>query len=304
MTIDTPPPPTMPPDDAGLAIPSDRVALRRAEFTSQSTQIEQARAVAEVQAAVIVAQQNPRRMPHVVAQMHEATAQPGLAERAFYKYPRGGQTVSGASINLARELARVYGNMDYGIKELHRDEVGKFSEMQAYAWDIENNTRSSTTFVVPHKRDKGGKIEPLLDLRSIYESNANAGARRVREMIFAILPAWFTEEAKARCMATMEGADREVPIAKRITQMIEAFDKLGVKVGRLESKFGPSKDWTAFDLAQLKVSGESIKRGEVQADEEFPPERVTVDEIAATTKPAPRTKKATPADDTPETGGE
>lgn len=304
MTIDTPPPPTMPPDDAGLAIPSDRIAVRRAEFTSQATQVEQARAVAEVQAAVIVAQQVPRNMPHVIGQMREACAQRGLADRAFFKFPRGGQSITGASIHLARELARVYGNVQYGIHELRRDDVGRYSEMQAWAWDVETNTRTSTTFVVPHKRDKGGSPEVLTALRDVYENNANAGARRVREMIFAILPAWFTEEAKERCMATMAQGGGE-PLAQRIAKAIEMYDGIGVKVDRLESRHGPSAKWTPHDVALLGVAFKSIEKGEVKADEEFPPERVTVDEIAATTKPAPRTtKKATPEADTTETGGE
>jgi hypothetical protein len=44
-----------------------------------------------------------------------------MAETAFYSYPRGGQTVSGASIRFAEELARCWGNIEYGIKELSRD---------------------------------------------------------------------------------------------------------------------------------------------------------------------------------------
>src|SRR5687767_8078344 len=117
-----------------VALPSDQVAAKRAEFIGQATAVEQARAVAEVQAAVIVAQKVPRDIAAVVAAMRESCDQPGLADRAFYKYPRGGQSVSGPSVHLARELARCFGNCQYGIIELRRDDLGKYSEMQAWAW--------------------------------------------------------------------------------------------------------------------------------------------------------------------------
>lgn len=263
-----------------VALPSDQIAAKRAEFISQSTAVEQARAVAEVQAAVIVAQQVPRDMAAAVREMRESCNQIGLADRAFYRYPRGGQNVTGASVHLARELARCFGNVQYGIIELRRDDTGHYSEMQAWAWDVERNTRSSQTFVVPHKRDKKGGPEVLTDLRDVYENNANMGARRLREAIFSILPTWFTEEAKQICMdALTNGGGKS--LSQSIADGIKLFDELGVKVDRLEAKLDrKKKDWTAHDVAQLRVSYSSIKQGTVFIDDEFPPTRVTAAEIA------------------------
>jgi hypothetical protein len=262
-----------------IQIPSDRIAATRADFVGQATAVEQARAVAEVQAAVIVAQQCPRSMVLAVAEMRESCRQKGLADRAFYKFPRGGQTVAGASVHLARELARCFGNVQYGIQELRRDDIGHFSEMQAWAWDVQTNTRSSQTFVVPHKRDKKGGPEVLTDLRDVYENNANQGARRLREAIFSILPTWFTEEAKELCTATLsDGVGKSV--AQQTADAVKAFDGLGIRVDRLEQKIGAVQSaWTAQDLAGLRVSHSSIRQGTVTADEEFPPVRVTVAEL-------------------------
>lgn len=273
-----------PPEHNGLDLPSDRAALARADFISQTTAVEQARAVAEVQAAVIVAQQCPRDMSAAVAEMRQSCQQLGLAERAFFKFPRGkGAPVSGPSVHLARELARCFGNCDYGVRELRRDEIGHYSEMQAWAWDVERNTRSTLNFVVPHRRDKrdtpGGEV--LTDLRDVYENNANMGARRLREAIFSILPTWFTEEAKALCVATLEKGAGDKPLPQRIADAVKAFDAIGVKVDRLEAKIGsPQASWTAQDLAGLRVSLTSIKQGTVTADDEFPPLRVTAAEIS------------------------
>lgn len=282
-------------DTSAVALPSDSVAARRADFIGQATAVEQARAVAEVQAAVIVAQQVPRILSMVVATMRESCAQPGLADRAFYKYPRAGGTVTGPSVHLARELARCFGNCQYGIIEMRRDDVGKFSEMQSWAWDVQTNTRSSNTFVVPHMRDKTGGPVPLTDLRDVYENNANMGARRLREAIFSILPTWYTEEAKDLCIKTMEksgGTGRS--LAQSIADAIAKFDELGVPVSRLEAKLNArSRDWTAHDVAQLRVSFASIRQQTVSVEEEFPPARVTASEIAGA-PPTPGTAEPTP----------
>jgi hypothetical protein len=237
----------------------------------QGTAVEQSRAIAEVQAAVIVAQQCPRSIDRAVRDMQRSCAQKSLAEKAFFRYSRGGSQISGPSVQLARELARCFGNIQYGIVELRRDDGFGQSEMLAFAWDLETNTRSSTTFIVPHIRDTRDGAKPLTDMRDIYENNANNGARRLREMIFAILPCWYTEDAVAACYATLAADDDAGTIAERIGQAVEGFGRIGVTAGQLEQKMGaPQTRWTPYDLAQLRVIYRSLERGEVRKEEEFP----------------------------------
>jgi hypothetical protein len=161
---------------------------------TQATAIEQARAVAEVAAAVQVAQMNPRDMRRAWADMQAACSRMGLAECAFYRVPNRG---TGPSVHLARELARIWGNMDYGVHELSRDDDRGMSEVRAYAWDQQTNMRSSRTFQVPHARMVGKDRKPLTDLQDIYLSNQNIGARAVRETILAALPKDFASTASA-----------------------------------------------------------------------------------------------------------
>jgi hypothetical protein len=150
--------------------------------------------------------------------------------------------------------------------------------MNAYSWDVEKNTRTSSTFIVPHKRDQKGGPKALTDMRDIYENNANNGARRVREAIFAILPPWFVEEAKELCAQTLrDGGGKSLP--QRVADAIRAFEGIGVTADRIEGKFGrPSGKWTEHDVAQLLISFRSIQQGEITAEDEFPV-RVTIDEI-------------------------
>jgi len=250
-----------------------------ADRIGQATAVEQARAVAEVQAAIVVAQQCPRDMEEARRQMRDSCRQQALAERAFFRYSRAGSTITGPSVHLARELARCWGNIQYGIAELRRDDAHGQSEMQAWAWDVQTNTRSSNTFIVPHKRDKKDGPVAIVDMRDIYENNANNGARRVREAIFAVLPPWLTEEAKTLCSETLKDGGGE-PLPQRIGKAVDVFAGYGVRVEQLETRLGrPKGRWDEHDVAQLLVIAQSLKRGEVTVDEEFPSVRVTADEI-------------------------
>jgi hypothetical protein len=252
----------------------------------QGTAVEQSRAVAEVHAAILVAQQCPRDVQAALAAMTQSCEQPALAERAFYRFPRAGQTVSGSTVHLARELARCWGNVQYGIVEMRRDDEYGQSEMQAFAWDVQTNSRVSSTFIVPHKRDQKGGPKALVDMRDIYENNANNGARRLREAIFSILPPWLKVQAEDLCNKTLKDGGG-VPLPQRIATAIQTYDKEGVSVDQLETKLGRARNkWTDHDVAQLRIIARSIASGEVTKDDEFPPPRVTNEEIAARPKPA------------------
>lgn len=261
----------------------------------QATAVEQSRAVAEVQAAVLVAQQCRRNLGEARTLMEQACRHLPFAERAFFRFPRGGEIISGATVHLARELAGAWGNVQYGIDELRRDDAAGESEVRAWAWDLQTNTRSSMTFVVPHLRDtKRGPVK-LTDARDIYEAIANQGARRLREAIFAVLPVWFTDEAQDICRQTIERGDGK-PLPERIDQCAALFDSLGVTVERLERKLGRKRDrWTSPDLAQLSIAYKSITRGEITVEDEFPAARVTADELGAppAAAPAPAASPAT-----------
>lgn len=276
------------PDTSPVAMPS-RIG--------QGTAVEQSRAVAEVQAQVIVAQQCPRSTTLARSSMQDSCRLLGMAERAFYRFPRSGQTITGPSVHLARELARCWGNFQFGINELRRDDDHAQSEMQAWAWDLQTNSRSSTTFIVPHLRDKKGGPERIVDMRDIYENNANQGARRLREMIFALLPPWFVEEAQALCHATLNAGDGK-PLEDRVNGAVKVFDGIGVDLSRLEQKLGrPAERWDQYDVSTLLTVYRSLTRGEVAIADEFPDvvqRRVTEAElVAAAVAPAP---PAPPAD--------
>jgi hypothetical protein len=257
---------------------------------SQGTAIEQSRAVAQVQAAVVVARQYPRDEQRALRAMAEACARPQLANRAFYEYRRGSERVTGSTIKLAQELARIWGNVDFGLAELSLDAEHGQSEMLAYAWDLESNARFSQIVIVQHVRDKkvnGVKVaERVQDQRDVYELNTSNAARRLREAIRRVVPEWFFEEAESRCRATLENPGDGLTLAQRIARMASAFERYGIDVPRLEARVGkPVSEWTGFDVGQLTIAGESLKRGDITAEDAFPQARVTGAEVAGTPVP-------------------
>ena len=257
----------------------DEVAQRGTDV-SQATAIEQARAVAEVAAAVRVAKDFPRDVADATRQMLDACQSLDLAERAFYRVPNRG---NGPSVHLAREMARCFGNIQHGIVELRRDDLKHESEVQAFAWDVQNNTRSVRSFIVPHARMAGGKRQALVDLGDITNNNNNAGARAVRETIFTVLPVGFREQAMEACRARLKQGDGS-PLDERVASALRGWQAvLGISQQALEDKLGkPSNDWDEGDLATLVVLWSSIQQGDATVADEFPTDagKVTGDEIA------------------------
>lgn len=254
-------------------------AASHAKDIGQITAIEQARAVAEVQARVIVAQNHPRNLQAAIAEMEMVCQQKLLADRAFYNVPRGGTTLTDASIHLAKELARCWGNIDYEVAELRRDDVKGHSEMMAWAWDMQANNKASIKFQVPHTRDMKTGSKRMNDINDIYNLLANMGSRRVREMILKILPTWFVERAKELCYKTLEDGGG-VPLPQRIAAAIKTFDAMGVPVDRIEHKFGVKADkWTPHHLAQLTVIRTSLHQNTTTVDEEFPVQPVRREDL-------------------------
>ena len=85
--------------------------------------IEASRAIAEAQGKLIIAKRFPRDEVQAYSRVVQACQRKGIAEKAFYSYNRGGGVVSGPTIRFAEELARCWGNIDYGIKELSQKKI-------------------------------------------------------------------------------------------------------------------------------------------------------------------------------------
>ncbi|OQB51151.1 MAG: hypothetical protein BWX99_02798 [Deltaproteobacteria bacterium ADurb.Bin151] len=221
-------------------------------------EIEQQRAMAEVQSAIVLAKKFRRNQIEAMDRITTACQRPGLAEQAVYEYARGGNAISGPSIRLAEALAQNWGNIQFGVKEL--DQRNGVSTVQAYAWDMETNVRQEKTFQVKHERStKKGKYA-LEDSRDIYEMVANQGARRLRACILGVIPGDVIDAAVGQCEETLKAKADTSPEA--LKKLVEAFGNYKVTKEQIEKRIQRRLDTiTPAQLIQLRKIYNSLKDG-------------------------------------------
>lgn len=235
---------------------------------SVTTDMMSTRQMQEVQGQIVMAKKFPRDYVASCNRIMQACQRKGLAEKAMYEYPRGGTKVVGPSIRLAEALAQNWGNMSFGIVEL--EQKNGESQVMAYAWDLETNTRQEKIFSVPHIRStKNGNV-PLTDPRDIYEMVANQGARRLRSCILGIIPGDVVEDAMEQCNQTMiEGEKKQV--IDLVKDMAAIFEKeFSVPLEAIEKYIGcKSTAFSMNDLVRLKRVYTSLKDGMTKREEVF-----------------------------------
>lgn len=212
--------------------PFEQNRLPANQASNAVVEIEQSKAIAEVQAAMVIAKRFPRDPIAATDRILNDCTRPKLAESALYSYSRGGSEITGPSIRLAEAIAQKWGNIQSGIKELERKN-GE-STVEAYAWDLETNTKMSKTFTVKHIRHTKKGDYKLEDPRDIYELVANDGARRQRACILGVIPGDVVEAAVAQCEATLTASADTSP--ENIKRLITAFAEFKVTQEMLEKR--------------------------------------------------------------------
>lgn len=235
----------------------------------------------EVQAAVVMAKRFPRDWVEVERKLIQSCKRPKLAEIAIYEYPRGGTKVTGPSIRLAEAAAQAMGNIDFGWTEIQRLEDE--SICMAYAWDIENNIRRTTTFSVPHYRDTKQGKKRLLDDRDIYEMCANQASRRMRGCILQVVPGDLVDLALSECEKTLQA--NLGTVQEQAAKWGKLFEKeYAVKPESIVKYLGSRPEtWTQNDIFRLRKLYNALRDNMTTVEEAFP-------EMAA--KPLTKEQKA------------
>jgi hypothetical protein len=232
---------------------------------------EQRKTVAEVQGRIAFARHNPRNEMYCKETIERDCTRPRLAETAIYEYARGGTDISGPSIRLMETIARRWGNMASGIREVYRDSIEGFSECVAFAWDLESNYYDEREFVVRHWRDTKAGGYRLKDERDIYEMIANFGQRRKRACLIAVIPGDVVEDAVSQCERTLNTHVDMKP--ETITRLVEAFAEYGVTRKQIETRIQRKLDAIhPAQVVQLRKIYTSLKDGMSEASEWFPAE--------------------------------
>lgn len=247
-----------------------------------TVQSDSQRAIAEVQAALVIAKQFPRNPIEAYDRVMNACQRPGLAQSAVYSYARGGTSVTGPSIRLAEMLAQNWGNIQYGIRELS-SENGE-STVEAFAWDVETNTRQTKVFQVPHMRYTRNGSKKLTDPRDIYELVANNGARRLRACILGVIPGDVVDAAVDQCEKTIHANADTSP--EGVQKLVKAFEQFGVTKDDIEGFIQRRLEAiTPANVVSLRKIFTSLRDGMSSAKDWF--KNAKAMEVAAVEAPKP-----------------
>lgn len=220
----------------------------------------------EIQGRIIVAKKFPRNEDESFAGLMKAAGRPSFADDAGYSFPRGDKQVEGPSVNLAREAARVWGNISYGLEILRDDEDTR--HIRGWAWDMQTNAYTSaeddfkTVIQRKVKDSKPPRTEWIkADERELRELTNRRGAILVRNCLLQLLPKDMIELAFSKCKDTLADKAAKDPDGTR-KAMISDFADLNVTPTMLEAKLGhPLTQCTPAELAELRRIYKSIADG-------------------------------------------
>ena len=222
----------------------------------------------EIQSAIIIAKRMPRNETQCWQKLMTASSRPTFAENAEYRFPRGKKEdgtpnyVTGPSVNLAREAARIWGNIRFGLSMIRDDEESRL--IRGWAWDVETNTKVEVEDdfqKLIQRKQKGQTVWVVPDERDLRELTNRRGAILVRNAILQVLPQDLIEDAMYRCAQTKEKDAQEDP-DKAQKRLLVDFATLRITVEMLEKKLGhPFAQSSPKELAELRGICTSILDG-------------------------------------------
>lgn len=233
-----------------------------------------AREQSELAGAIEAARLAPRNEAACYCRIIASCRRPGFAEVARYSFPRGDARIEGPSIDLAREIARCWGNMRCGIRIVSQDD--EMVHVKGFAHDTETNNcaeyEDKFRKLIQRKRDgKTVWIEP--DERDLRELVNRRGAICLRNAILQLIPPDIVADAMATAKETMTAAaagevKQDRPASVR--RMCVGFDGLGVSAAAIEHYLGHGLDAIADEeLSDLRGVYKSIKDGNSRREEHF-----------------------------------
>lgn len=222
----------------------------------------------DAQMRMVAAKRFPRDQVAAYNRILQDCQRKSLAEKAMYEYPRGGTTVTGPSIHLAKAMARNWGNLLSGFKVL--EQSAKESTVMAYCWDLETNYTEEKVFFVPHIRETKKGAKALTDPRDIYEMVANQAARRERACILSVIPGDVVDAAVGQCNATLASGGK-MPLVDMVRALVKNFqEQYGVTAEMLEKYIGCKKEaFSNQSVVRLKNVYNTIRDGSASVEQYF-----------------------------------
>jgi len=241
---------------------------QRQDQNTASEKVEMQRAAAQVYGALQMALHRPRNEDVARSRILELCNNVHFAVDAVYAVPRGGGKAEGLSVKAAREFARIWGNVDYGVVDHGTYE--RQTQLEAYSIDLESNVRTSVRFTVQHERWVNGGIKKVENPQEISELTKARSSKEVRNVVLATLPFYINEEAIKECKRTIHRSVQDVRSAWELA--VKKFAESGVTEGML-LRYVNAKDPTAVDassIVELRMLMQSINADAGELDLAFP----------------------------------
>jgi len=221
---------------------------------------------ANVDVQVSTAKRYPRDMRRSVNNsIVMATMNEEVARSCGYALPRGGKTVTGPSVHLAKIIVSNWGNMRTEAKVVQITDKQVIS--RGTAWDLENNVASA--FEVRRSIvDKYGKRYSD-DMITVTGNAANAIA--YRNAVFAVIPKSITDRIyrAAQQFITGDLSDNDVLLKKRTKIFADFKNTYGIDENTVVKICGKNTDQQigADEIALLVGLLQSLKDGDTTVDE-------------------------------------
>lgn len=237
------------------------------EVVVSEVSVYEAQDKAMIDMQIATAKRYPRNVQRAIQNsMAIITLDVETAKTCHYSVPRGGKSVSGPSVHLAKILAQNWGNMRIEAKVVATDD--KHVTSQAVAFDLETNL----AIKVEVKRSIVGKFARYND--DMITVTGNAGnSIALRNAVLAVIPKGVVDKCynTAKAMITGDVSDETKLIARR-KQVVDGLkDTYGVAEKDILAAIGKQaiNHITADDIIALIGIGQAIKDGDTTVELAF-----------------------------------
>lgn len=230
--------------------------------------IAKAHEAAVIDSQIATAKQYPRDIRKVIEDsVAIATMDKETADSCEYGLPRGGKTLKGASVHLAKIIASNYGNIRTDVKVVSIEATEIVA--QARCFDLEKNYGAS----VEVRRKITTKAGARFNEDMINTTGRAACSVALRNVILDVVPkaVWnkVYQEAVKTSLGDLSDEAKMIAAKKKAIQYFE--DTYGATVEDLLTALGlrSEKQIKASEVAKLRGIINSLKDGEITPDELF-----------------------------------
>lgn len=227
---------------------------------------------AEIDMQIATAKAYPRAVSTILKESEDmACIDQETAKSMYYRIPRGGKQIEGASIRLAEIMASTWGNLRVQARIVESSE--DFVTVQAVCHDLERNTAVS---IEKRRRVTKKKNAPRADADDIQIAGLAGMSIALRDAVFKIVPRVYVDRIMRRAQLVAAGAQKSVGEARK--NWLGYFAKLKIKPQQVYDALGVvgEEDIGIEELITMSGWDTALKQGEATLTTIFAPQEEEV----------------------------